>query len=114
MNTKKAVILSLVIITTLKVFGQTQPNINPLTTHEYTPPAPTQTTTATPNTPYTNHDPVSTAPYTSPPLPQQTAPPPPNNNPPPLTPPPSPLTAPTITEPAQQPIPPPPPKVSYY
>ena len=110
MDTKKTALLALTIILTLKVFGQSQqPNPNTLLTPNYTQPVPTQTNTATPITPYTNHVPGSSAPYTYPPLPQQTSPPPPAN-PPPLTPPPNSMTAPTITEPTQPPIPPPPPK----
>lgn len=109
MDTKKVVLLSLMITITLKVFGQSQPDKNPLVTpNNYTPPVPTQTNTATPITPYTNHVPGSSAPYTEAPLPQQTAPPPAANPPPAI--PPHPMTAPTITEPTQPPIPPPPPK----
>lgn len=109
MRTKKASILFAIIILAFKVWGQqAQPYPNTLLTPVYTRPVTTQTTTATPVTPYTNHVPGSSAPYTYPDLPQQTAPPPPAN-PPPSTPPNS-MVAPTITEPAQQPIPPPPPQ----
>jgi hypothetical protein len=106
MDTKKTVLLCGIMIVALGVFGQSQPNVNPLITPNYRPPVPTQTTTATPSTSYTNHVPGSSAPYTTSPEPQQPTPALPAN-PPPLTPPPNPMTAPTITEPTQPPIPPP-------
>jgi hypothetical protein len=105
MDTKKAgLFFGIIVIFNLGASGQSkQPYPNNLLTPAYTSTT-VATHTATPNP--SNSVPGSTAPYTTPPVIQQTSPPP-APNPPPYPSTPLPMTAPTITEPAQQPIPPP-------
>lgn len=83
MKTKKAVFLTGVILTiTINSFGQSQ-----LTPSPNTPTTPTITPTYTtnPNEPYTNPQPGSNGPYTTPPVKQQTVVPT-QPTPPPITP----------------------------